>query len=195
MSENLRKYTTSLYLLDAVAQRVPHDEWDNASACDGWSARQVAGHAAWLIKNLGSIAAGAGSIAGQPEELVLGDRPADGMRAIVDTTLSQLDRPNSLAVTLPTPWGELSVDEFIGEVWLDPIVHAWDVADATGTKHGIDEATARTALTQFESMSESHREAWQLGSAEDAADDNAVARLIAFTGRRASDVEIIAVES
>ncbi len=185
MSTNLRQYVSSLFLLDAVAQRVPDDAWDNTSICAGWSARQVAGHAAWLIKNLGSIAAGDGFIAGEPEAEVLGDRPAETMRKIVDTTLRQLDRPGSLTVNLPTPWGELSVDEFIGEVWLDPVVHAWDLADATGTPHGIDEATAQAALTQFEAMSDEHRGAWELGVAEDPAGDTAIDRLIAFTGRRA----------
>lgn len=186
MSQNLRTFTKSLYTLDAVAQRVPSNAWDNPSCCTGWSARHVAGHAAWLIKNLGSIAAGEGSIEGQREELVLGDVPAVGMRTIVETTLRQLDQQHALSPILPTPWGDLSVDDFIGEVWIDPIVHAWDLADATGTAHGIDEATAQAALTQLQAMSESHIAPWELGSAQPPAAETAVARLIAFTGRTAT---------
>ncbi len=183
MSKNLRLYTQSLFAIDAVAQRIPMSAWDNPSSCDGWTARQVGGHAAWLVKNLGSIAAGHGSIDGQAEELVLGPNPAEGMRAIVATTLEQLDRPGSLAVTLPTPWGEQTVDEFIGEVWLDPIVHAWDLADATGEQHGIDESTATTALHQIEAMSPTHRDAWEFAAPKTSVDTNAMAQLIAIAGR------------
>jgi len=183
MSENLRTFTASLYLLDAVAQRVPADAWDNPSVCEGWSARQVAGHAAWLIKNVGSIAAGQGSIDGQAEELVLGDDPAAGMRAIVATTIEQLDHPNRLAVMLPTPWGEQSVDEFIGEVWLDPVIHAWDVADATGVDHGIDEGSAARALRQVRSMSEDHRAPWEFDAPQSSCDQTVLGQLVASTGR------------
>lgn len=186
MSDNLRTLTRSLYLMDAVTQRVPTDGWDKPSGCEGWTARQVAGHAAWLIKNLGSIAAGEGSIEGQAEELVLGDNPAAGMRAIVATTLEQLDRVDSLARTLPTPWGEQSVDEFIGEVWLDPVVHAWDVADATDIDHGIDEATATAALRQVQSMSETHRDPWEFDAPQSPSGQTALSQLIALTGRTPS---------
>ena len=183
MSKNLRIYTKSLYLLDAVVQRVPSHAWDNPSSCEGWSARQVAGHAAWLIKNLGSIAAGEGFIEGQAEELVLGHQPATGMRSIVDTTLEQLDQATSLAIQLPTPWGEQTVDQFIGEVWLDAVVHSWDLADATGVAHGIDDATAHAALAQVQAMSAEHREPWEFGAAANADGKTALDQLIAITGR------------
>lgn len=186
MSDNLRTYTKSLFILDAVAQRVPVRAWDDPTACEGWSARQVAGHAAWLIKNLGSIASGSGSIDGQAEELVLGNSPAEGMRQIVDRTLEQLDEVDGLARSLPTPWGTQTVDEFIGEVWLDPVIHAWDLADATGVAHGIDELTAEAALQQVEAMSPGHRESWEFDAARPSSDGAAIRRLIALTGRAPS---------
>lgn len=184
MSHNLHLYTKSLYTLDAVAQRVPADAWDNPSPCDVWSARQVAGHAGWLIKNLGSIAASEGTIPDHAEELVLGNHPAKGMRAIVETTLSQLDQPGSLAMALPIPWAGLNiVDDFIGEVWIDAVVHAWDLAEATGIAHGIDDITAQTALSQIEAMSASHLEDWELGSVQTPSDQTPLARLMARAGR------------
>ena len=54
MSANSRQYTRALYLLDAVARRVPADAWDNPSCCEGWTAREVAGHASWVIRNVGA---------------------------------------------------------------------------------------------------------------------------------------------
>ncbi len=183
MSENLRKYTKAAFMLDAVAARVPADAWDNPSCCDGWTAREAAGHSAWLIKNVGSLAAGEGSIAEQAEAEVLGSDPAAGMRSIVTTTLAQLDHQDALARVAQTPFGEMPIDSFIGIVWVDPMTHAWDVADATGIAHGIDEASATAALAQLQPIADGLRGPGLFGDAAEPAGDSAVDQFIAFVGR------------
>ena len=183
MSENLRKYTKGLYLLDAVTARVPADAWDNPSCCEGWTAREAAGHAAWLIKNVGSLAAGQGSIAEQAEAEVLGSDPAAGMREIVSTTLSQLDQQGALATVAQTPFGEMPIDNFIGIVWVDPLTHAWDVADATGVAHGIDAASAADAHAQLQPVLDGLRGPGLFAEAVEASSDDTVDQLMAFLGR------------
>ena len=37
MSENFRTYSKALFMLDAVAARVPDGAWDNPSCCEGWT--------------------------------------------------------------------------------------------------------------------------------------------------------------
>ena len=44
-----------------------------------------------------------------------------------------------------TPFGEMPIDDFIGSVWIDPLAHAWDIADAAGIDPGIDDETAAKA--------------------------------------------------
>jgi len=184
MSENLRNYTKGVYLLDAVAQRVPADAWDNPSCCDGWTAREAAGHAAWLIRNIGSVASGNGPISEQAEAEVLGDDPPAGLRSIIAGTLEALDQQGSLQAIAQTPFGEMPVDAFIGIVWVDPVTHAWDVADATGVDHGIDEATAEQALAQLQPVADGLRGPGLFSDAVDASGADAVSRFIAFTGRQ-----------
>lgn len=183
MSENLRKYTRAMFLLDAVAARVPADAWDNPSCCEGWSARQVAGHAAWFLKNTGSLAAGEGPIEAQAEADVLGDDPAAELRSIVQTSLAQFDRPGSLARVTDTPFGEMPIDSFMGIVWVDPMTHAWDLADATGIAHGIDAPTATAALEQLQPLSEALRGPGLFGAPVESAASDPVADYIAFVGR------------
>lgn len=183
MSENLRKYTKALYMLDAVAQRVPGDAWDNQSCCDGWTARQTAGHASWLIRNVGSLASGKGPIAEQPEAEVVGDDPAASVRAIVNETIVALDQQGALARVANTPFGEMPIDAFIGIVWVDPMTHAWDVADATGVAHGIDADTAAAAHAQMLPMSEMLRGPGMFNAVADPSGDDALSAFIAFTGR------------
>lgn len=183
MSENLRRYTRAIYALDAVAARVPEGAWDNQSCCEGWTARQAAGHAAWAIRNVGNMAAGEGPTAEQPEAEVLGADPTAGMRNVVNTTLAQLDRPDSLARVVQTPFGEMSIDAFMGLVWIDPLTHAWDVADAAGIDHGIDEQLASQALEGMRPLGDGLRRPGLFDAAVDARADDPVSQFIAFTGR------------
>ena len=183
MSENLRKYTRGVYALDAVIQRVPDDQWDNPSCCEGWTARETAGHAAWLIRNVGNLAAGTGPTAEQPEAEVLGDNPAQAFREIAATTMAALDQDGVLQKVAATPFGEMPLDNFMGIVWVDPTIHAWDVADATGIAHGIDQASAQQAFDQLAPVLDNLRGPGMFADAVEAAGDDAVARLIAFTGR------------
>ncbi len=183
MSESLRKYTRGVYALDAVIQRVPDDQWDNPSCCEGWTAREAAGHAAWLIRNVGNLAAGTGPTPEQPEAEVLGDNPAQAFREIVATTMAALDQDGVLQKVAATPFGEMPLDSFMGIVWVDPTIHAWDVADATGIDHGIDQASAQQAFDQLSPVLDNLRGPGMFADAVEAAGDDAVARLIAFTGR------------
>jgi hypothetical protein len=42
MHQNLQTFTKAVHTLRNVALRVPPDAWDNASCCEGWSARDDA---------------------------------------------------------------------------------------------------------------------------------------------------------
>jgi len=145
MSENLRNFTKALYTLRAVADRVPAGAWDNQSCCTEWTARQVAGHASWVIQAIGANAAQIDGPAEQPEADVAGDDPAATIRRSVDTTLAALDQHGVLRRVSATPFGEMPIDDFIGSVWIDPLAHAWDIADAAGIDAGIDDETAAKA--------------------------------------------------
>ena len=52
MSENLRHYTTIVFGFEHVLRLVPESAWANPSPCEGWNARQVAGHAMAVVNNV-----------------------------------------------------------------------------------------------------------------------------------------------
>lgn len=184
MSENLRTFTKALYALDAVAQRVPEGAWDASSCCDGWTAREVAGHASWVIQNIGATAGSGEPPAQMAEADVAGADPAATVRASVEGTLAALDQQGVLQAVRETPFGEMPIDAFIGTIWVDPLTHAWDIADATGIDHGIDADTAAAAQQALMPISDILRGSGRFADEQQPAGDDAISRYIAFAGRR-----------
>lgn len=183
MSDNLQKFTRAANILRSVAVRVPADSWDNASCCSEWSAREVAGHASWVLQN---VAAGTGHAERpdkQSEADVAGDNPTATLCTSVDACLAALDRPDSLHTVAKTPFGEMPVDDFIGTIWVDPLTHAWDIADAAGIDSGIDETTAAEAQADLEPISDMMRGAGAFAATAEPAGSDAVSEFVAFAGR------------
>jgi len=184
MSENLQTFTRALNTLRSVANRVPTDAWDNRTCCSDWTAREVAGHASWVVQAIGAIASGGEPPAQQPEAEVAGADPAATVRASVDGTLAALDHPGVLNTVRETPFGEMPVDDFIGGIHVDSLLHAWDIADATGIDPGIDPGMAAAGRRALEPIAPMLRGPGRFDDAIETDDADPLAQLIAFAGRR-----------
>src|SRR5688500_20344939 len=97
MSENLRRYTTIMFGFEHVLRLVPASAWSNASPCDEWTARQVAGHAMSVVNNI-AARGGVGTAVDAFGDLdaIAGDDPLGTFRAIRDRYLEATDRPGAL---------------------------------------------------------------------------------------------------
>lgn len=182
MSENSRRFIQAMYALDAVAKRVPAAMWDNQSCCSEWTAREVAGHAAWVIQNVGAACGTNDRPEEQSEAEVAGSDPAATLAAAIAAACLGLDTQGALQIVSQTPFGEMPVDNFVGILWVDPLAHAWDIADATGTWHGIDDQTADAAYEAMLPFSDGIRGPGMFGAAIDGGSDS-VERFISFIGR------------
>ena len=183
MSENLRLFTRAAFLLDAVTARVPAGSWDNPTCCSDWSVRQVAGHAAGYIRDLGDIAVDRPLRTDCPDGAILGSHPSREIRQIVNTALTQFDQAGSLARCTETEQGTLSVDHIMGLLWVDPLTHAWDIADATGVPHGIDDGIATRAFIHLQQVSERVRAADLYDEPVPTDSIDVIEMYISFTGR------------
>lgn len=184
MSENLQKFVMGAHTLRSVATRVPSDAWDRPSCCEGWTAREVAGHASWVLQNVAASVGAGEPPAEQPEADVAGADPAATVRASVDRCLAALDQQGVLNTVAPTPFGEMPVDTFIGILAVDPLTHAWDIADAVGIDSGIDEDTARAARESLVPLNEALRASGRFGPAHEPTGDTELERFVAYAGRK-----------
>lgn len=183
MSDNLQKFTRAVHILRNVAERVPADAWAKPSCCTEWNAREVAGHAAWVLQNVTAATGFAEAPGAQPEADVAGADPAAAVRRSVDACLAALDHPGTLHSVAQTPFGEMEIDTYLGTIWLDPLTHSWDIADAAGIDPGIDEATALEARASLEPIVELVRRGGRFAAEVPPAAPDAVSEFVALAGR------------
>lgn len=146
MSDNARSYIKALYGFDAVLRRVDQSRWGAASPCEGWSALDVVAHNIGMCNMIAGIARGTpADSAGHP---VVGDPQSDWVDAR-DDVLEALDQPGALQREVGTPWGHLVVDRFVGLVVVDPLLHTFDLAKASGQVALLDEDLAEAGYIQL----------------------------------------------
>ncbi len=185
MSDNLRYYLACMFELDHVIRQVPDDRWDTDSPCEGWSAREVAGHA------IGVVAVIPGRLGLGPEinpfehvAEIAGDDPAASFRPIKQRTMRALDTEGALATTVRSSAGEMTLDEFLVPLGRDALVHAWDVAAATRLDVELDPDLVEQTLARLD-PDRLTRDQRGYGDAVEFADDaDPLTRLLALTGRR-----------
>lgn len=181
MSDSLRTYTKALYGFDATVTRAPADSWTNPSPCEGWTAADVVAHNIGMNKMISGFTRGVN--ARGPAHEIPSD-PVGEWRASLQELLAALDTEGALQSVAKTPWGEMPVDRFLGFAWVDPVIHTWDLAKATGQEPVLDEELAAQGAAQLEKAGDSIRGEHTFGAAVDYGDDVSPAdRLAAVAGR------------
>ena len=133
-------YARAVAGFDAVLHAVPGDRWTAPTPCAEWDVRALVDHVVredrWAAELLADR-----TIADVGDRLdgdLLGTDPAAaweaaGSAAVSAATAAKDDDMVSLSAG-PTP-----VDEYLRQLAADHIVHAWDLATATGTNLRIEE--------------------------------------------------------
>ena len=181
MSENFRRFSRAMFGFDATVARTAADAWANQSPCPEWTAADVVGHNIGMCDMVAGFTQGVGAAA--PSD----GRPADPMAAWAasrDAMLNALDTRGALQAVAVTPWGELPVDKFLGFAWVDPLIHTWDLAVASGQAPALDAELVADGAVRLERAGDSLRGPGRFGPEVELAADFAIAdRFIALSGR------------
>jgi len=181
MSDNLRAYTKALYGFDATVRRAG-DAWDGPSPCSDWTALDVLAHNVEMCRMIAAYAAG--EPYGALSQPAVGDDPRSTWAQARDLVLERLDHPGALQTEADTAWGVMPVDKFLRVVTVDPVIHTWDLARATGQEPVLDEGLVSAGLKQLTRAGDSIRGA-QFAAAVAVPDDAPeLDRFIAISGRR-----------
>lgn len=168
------------HILDDVISRVPDSGWDTSTCCDGWTVRDCASHAIGVLVNFRARALG-----DEPVDINdgqwAGSNPVASCHHYLSRLIDALADINPADVLDHPMFGDLSFDDFYGSLAWDPLIHAWDIADAVGISHGIDDKTARETTDRSSHLA--HLVRPEDYAFNPACGDDTLNRLIESTGR------------
>lgn len=121
------------------------DHLDSDTPCDEWNVKAVTNHMTGEVKMIGSAARGEEPDPASVGADHVGDDPGAVYASVVDATLADL-RGASLDSTWKLPFGEMPAQRALAIFFVDQMVHAWDVAKATGQEATMPAELAAAAL-------------------------------------------------
>lgn len=149
MSRAMQQYQRAWTTLEQTAAAVAPSAWERPSPCPGWTARQLVGHLVDGHHQVQALLAGTGPAPPTSDVPALaalaGPDPASALRGAtteVRATLARLDP----AVMAETPRGPLPVEQLLSMAVVEPFVHGWDLAVATGQHVTLDPELTATLL-------------------------------------------------
>lgn len=139
MAQNLSGYHRALDLFEGLVAGVPRNGWDARSPCEGWTARDVAGHVTGGQHLIMALAAGGPEpdINTDPARFVEGDVLMSWRTARKECAAALTPE----ALSRPIPFGglgELPLADYLEGYILEPLVHSWDLAQATDQPSRLD---------------------------------------------------------
>jgi uncharacterized protein (TIGR03086 family) len=188
VSQNLRHYVATVYGLEHVIRLVPDGAWDLPSPCEGWTVRDVAGHAMGVVSNV-AARCGMGDVldvfADNPGTIA-GTHPLTTWYSIRHRVLEALDQPGALQIQIESSMGTMTVDAFIANMTADGLIHTWDIARGAGVDERLDPTLVNVVYDIISARDEAVNRAPRRFTAPVAVDAKADAqtRLLAFAGRK-----------
>jgi uncharacterized protein (TIGR03086 family) len=158
-------------------------DWDVASPCAGWTARDIVGHLVEWFPPFLADGADVTLAVGPPVDA----DPAGAWRNLDGQVQTVLDDPATATRRFHHDRaGDDPLADAIGRFFVgDVLVHTWDLARATGQDEALDADEVATMLEGIEAYDEALRMGGQYGPKVEArADADAQTRLLAFLGRR-----------
>lgn len=178
MSANLRQFVKSVYGFDHVIRSVKPEQWSATSPCEGWTAADVATHAAGVLNMVQTTASGTPAAPASDDIHAAWAQARDGV-------ISALDQPGVLKKVVASPFGEMPVDNLIGILFADTLTHTWDLARAVGGDEALDPDLVAAADATLRPVVDGFRGPTTFGPAVAASDsDTPQQRFLKVLGRK-----------
>ncbi len=166
---------------------VPSDRWEGPTPCREWDVRTLVNHVvgedAWTVPLVrgATIAEVGDSLDGD----LLGDAPVDTAVRSAGEAVDAVRAGYADGATVHLSYGDEGLDEYLYQLAADHLVHAWDLAAATGGDRHLDEDLVGAVAAWFADREETYRSMGAVGPRVDAGGDPQT-DLLAAAGRDAA---------
>lgn len=188
MTDASELYVRACDVFDTRVRSVGPDQWGGPTPCAEWDVRTLVNHVTvedlWAPPLLeGRTMAEVGNVFDGDQ---LGDDPVAAWSAAVTAARAAASEPDVTARTVHLSYGDESASEYLMQMFADHLVHAWDLAYATGGETRLPADLIEECATWFREREALMRRFGLIGPhVETAADADPQTRLLAAFGRQA----------
>jgi uncharacterized protein (TIGR03086 family) len=171
--------------LDRV-RTVPDDRWGAATPCSDWDVRTLVNHVVgeerWTVPLMeGKTIDDVGSAL---DGDLLGDSPKEAAEAAGKAAIAAFAEPGAADRTVHLSFGDTPAAEYAWQLFTDHLVHAWDLAVATGADSRLDDDLVEACAAWFANWERMYRDGGAVGTAVPVGPDaTAQDRLLGSFGR------------
>jgi uncharacterized protein (TIGR03086 family) len=162
-------------------------QWQLPTPCEGWTVRDLVQHV--VAENLWTPPLMAGQtieeVGDRFEGDVLGERPVQAWDEAVAAATPSVT-PEAMTRTVHLSFGDFPGELYAMQLFADHLIHAWDLARATGQDERLDPELVSACAAWFDTQEEGYRAAGAIGPrAEVSPDADEQTKLLARFGRAA----------
>lgn len=170
-----------------MIEQVSADRWHAPTPCTEWDARQVANHI--IGENLwaGELFQGktVTEVGTTLDGDLTGDDPVAAYRRSVEVARQAVDATGAMESTCHLSFGDYSGADYAGQLFMDTLIHGWDIAKGTGQEARLDAELVAHCLPIAAELTRKFRAAGVFGDDLPVADDaDQQTKLLALVGRR-----------
>jgi uncharacterized protein (TIGR03086 family) len=138
----IQKYERALAGAKQLVGSVKPDDLSKATCCEGWDVRALVTHMVGTNGRFASALSGA-----QPPAPPAADADlVAAYNASADNALQAWRAPGAFDKTLTLPAGEVPASTAIGMIFVDQLIHTWDLSKALGRGDPLPDDLASVAL-------------------------------------------------
>lgn len=161
---------------DAWKERVaavPSTAWSDPTPCEDWSVHDLVNHVTYENVWAPPLFEGRtiAEVGDQFEGDLLGDDPVAAAHQAADASVAAADARLPEGGTVALSFGDTPVEEYVAQLAADHLVHAWDLAAATGGDRRFDPELVAGVGAWFDGMEELYRSAGAIGPAAESTGD------------------------
>lgn len=188
MSDTIEAYRRAVVEFGARVRAVGPDQWNRPTPCTDWDVRDLVGHLVneerWAPPLL------AGSTIEEVGDRFEGDLLSDDPRAAWEDAAAEATeaagQEEVLGRMVHVSFGDITGEEYLCQLTTDHVIHAWDLARATGGDERLDPELVDFVFRYLEPKADEWRRMGAFGpSVETPPGADQQAKLLAIAGRRA----------
>ena len=180
-------FSRTLPLGERVVNNIRPEQMSAATPCTEWDVRTLLDHFTMTQRASATALAGAEATPAADAPVSAGDDPRAANIEAARAAESALRAPGALERTYEMPWGETPGEVLASLLFMETMIHTWDLAKATGQETNLDSELCEAALAMGrEMLTEQWRQPEQGFGPEVvvAADAPVCDRFAAFFGRQ-----------